>query len=93
MKTKGGKLLAVASIAVGAAAVIAAIYIMVHRMGLNPDYDFGAGAYYYADIPEFEKLTEGISYTTGVPMWGHIVLFLAWGAIMYFAWKKIDKHN
>ena len=33
-----------------------AVYIMACRLGLSPDYDFGAGAYYYADIPGFESV-------------------------------------
>ena len=93
MKTKGGKLLAVASIAVGAAAVIAAIYIMVHRMGLNPDYDFGAGAYYYADIPGYENIEKEGVYHTSVPYWVHVVLFLCWGWLMYRLWVWIDKRK
>ena len=33
-----------------------AVWIMARRLGLSPDYDFGAGAYYYADIPGFENV-------------------------------------
>jgi len=90
---KRNRWLMIASIAVGAVVVIVAIYIMVHGIGLQDSLDFGAGAYYYADIPEFEKYVDKPAYTTSVPMWVHIVLFLAWGALMYFIWNKIDKHG
>ena len=42
----------VALLVVGVATLAAVVYIMVRRLGLNPDLDFGAGAYYYADIPD-----------------------------------------
>ncbi len=34
-----------------------AVYIMWHRLGLSPDYDFGAGAYFYADDPAIQDLS------------------------------------
>ena len=71
--------------------VLAAIYIMVNGLGLVEGYDFGAGAYYYADIPDYENVIKDEGYTSGVPLWVHIVLFLVWGALMYLLWKKIDK--
>ena len=43
------------SIIAAGAVVLVAVLIMVRGLGLAPDYDFGAGAYYYADIPDFEK--------------------------------------
>ena len=33
--------------------VIAAVYIMANGLGLIDSLDFGAGAYYFADIPQF----------------------------------------
>ena len=38
--------------------IAVALYIMAHGMGLIDSLDFGAGAYYYADIPEFAKYTD-----------------------------------
>ena len=34
----------VAFLVVGVVTLVAVVYIMVHRLGLNPDLDFGAGA-------------------------------------------------
>ena len=50
------------------AAIAVALYIMAHGMGLIDSLDFGAGAYYYADIPEFAKYTDGSAYLSQVPM-------------------------
>jgi hypothetical protein len=68
-----------------------AVWIMAHRLGLAPDYDFGAGAYYYADIPGYENVIRDDVYHTDVPVWVHIALFLAWGWLMYRLWVWIDK--
>ena len=79
----------VAFIVVGVLTLAAVIYIMIRQLGLNPDLDFGAGAYYYADIPEFDKYTESAGVATGLPFIVYVGLFLAWGALMYWLWKKI----
>ena len=71
--------------------IVAALYIMAHGMGLIDSLDFGAGAYYYADIPEFAKYTDGSAYLSSVPMWTLIVLFLILGAIVYKVWKWMDR--
>ena len=83
----------IAALVVGALVLAAAVYIMVHGLGLNPDLDFGAGAYYYADIPDFEKYLGGRSNPTSIPYIVYVLLFLAWGALMYFLWKWIDRHR
>lgn len=44
--------------------VLAAIYIMVNGLGLVPEYDFGAGAYYYADIPDYQNVIHDDAFTT-----------------------------
>ena len=85
---KVGKVL---TIAVSGAILLTALYIMVHGLGLQDSLDFGAGAYYYADIPEFDKYTEGTNFAASLPFWVYVALFLAWGALMYWLWKKIDK--
>lgn len=79
------------SILIGFIALAVAAYIMAHGIGLIDSLDFGAGAYYYADIPEFAKYTDGGAYHSPVPMWTLIVLFLIWGAIVYKAWKWMDR--
>jgi hypothetical protein len=73
------------------AVVGCAVWIMARRLGLAPDYDFGAGAYYYADIPGFENVVRDDAYHTDVPVWMHVVLFLAWGWLMYRLWCWLDK--
>ena len=83
----------IALLVVGGAILATAVYIMVRRIGLNPDLDFGAGAYYYADIPEFEKRLNWDTYQAQLPFWVYVVLFLAWGALMYWLWKLIDRRK
>ncbi len=68
-------------------------YIVWQRLGLNPDYDFGAGAYFYADDPAIQDLTEKANLKTSVPKWIYYVLFFAWGALMWFLWKWVDKRK
>jgi hypothetical protein len=80
----------VCTIVLGGATLITALYIIINGLGLNENFDFGAGAYYYADIPQFEKL-EKTTYQTSVPRWVHIILFLIWGFLMYKLWVWIDK--
>jgi len=81
----------VAALIVGAAILIVAVYIMAHGLGLSDSLDFGAGAYYYADIPGFENTDSGTSFVSSVPVWVHILLFLVWGLLMYKLWCWIDK--
>lgn len=68
-------------------------YIMWHRLGLNPDYDFGAGAYYYADDPAIQDLADKATFSTAVPKWIHYVLFFVWGALMWALWKWVDRRK
>ena len=67
------------------------VYCMLNGLGLVDGLDFGAGAYYYADIPEFSKYVNGDHFTSQFPMWVHIILFLAWGGIMFRFWVWLDK--
>ena len=71
--------------------LITTIYIMANGLGLVDGLDFGAGAYYYADIPEFGKYVNKTHFISDFPMWLHIVLFLGWGALMYGIWSWLDK--
>ena len=78
--------------AIIAVAVIAcSIIISVKGLGLVEGYDFGVGAYYYADIPGFEKIINDEAYTSSVPLWIHILLFLGWGYLMWRLWVWIEK--
>ena len=71
----------------------AAVWVMVRRLGLNDEFDFGAGAYYYADIPEFDRVLDTGSYVSSLPLWLAIVLSLLWGALMYALWKRMDRSH
>ena len=83
----------VALLVVGGGSLAAVVYIMVRHLGLNPDLDFGAGAYYYADIPEYEKVLDWDVYQAQLPFWVYLILFLAWGALMFWLWKRIDRRK
>ena len=87
------KLFKAVTIIMVVAVLVIAIYIMVNRLGLVEGYDFGGGAYYYVDIPEFEKIVDQDSYKTSVPVWVHVVLFIAWGWLMWRLWLWIDRKN
>lgn len=92
MKHKDKILPAVTAIMV-VAVVICAIVIAARGLGVVEGYDFGAGAYYYADIPGFEKIINDDAYKTSVPLWLHIILFLAWGWLMWRLWVWIDRRS
>lgn len=92
MKRKDKILPAVTAI-IAVAVGVCAIVIAAMRLGVVEGYDFGAGAYYYADIPGFEKLINDEAYTTSVPLWVHIILFLAWGWLMWHLWVWIDRRG
>lgn len=75
------------------AVCICAAFIAIKGIGIVEEYDFGAGAYYYADIPGFETLLNEDAYDTQVPVWVHIILFLGWGWLMYRLWCWIDSRS
>jgi len=87
----GKQILNIIGIIAIAAVIILAIYCMVNGLGLVEELDFGAGAYYYADIPQFAKYVNGDHFTSKYPMWIHILLFLVWGAAMFKLWVWLDK--
>ena len=70
--------------------LLAALLIMGTGAGTVEGYDFGAGAYYYADIPGFETIMRDDIYRTSVPVVLHVALFLVWGWLMYRLWVKVD---
>ena len=49
--------------------LVLAVYIMLNRKGVVEDYDFGAGAYYYADIPteEYANIDKEGAYINTLP--------------------------
>ena len=87
------KIIRTVTAVVAVAVLICSIVIVTLRLGLVEGYDFGAGAYYYADIPGFEKIMNDEAYRTSVPVWVHILLFLGWGWLMYRIWVWIDSRQ
>lgn len=81
------------TIAVGCLTLLLCIYIMLNGLGLVPELDFGAGAYYYADIPDFEKYMHEGAYSPGLPLWVYILLFLCWGYLMWRLWIWVDRRR
>ena len=79
------------TIIMAVAVLVTAVYIMFNHLGLVEGYDFGGGAYYYVDIPGFDEIVDEDTYSTTVPMWVHIVLFVAWGWLMWRLWLWIDR--
>lgn len=76
------------------AAVIAAVaVIMVNSWGLSDELDFGAGAYYYADMPGFEQWFDKAFYTSYMPLWVYATLFFLWGAVAYRLWVILDRNG
>ena len=93
MSPRGNKALKIATAVLAVAVLLLALWIMARGLGLVEGLDFGAGAYYYADIPEFEKYVRTDAYDSHLPLWLAILLFLAWGALMYLLWIWIDKRK
>lgn len=83
----------VAVAVVGIATLAGVIYVMANGLGLQDSLDFGAGSYYYADIPDFDKYLKWDAYKTNIPYWVYAILFIAWGIIMYLVWKWIDRRK
>lgn len=92
MSSWKNRIFKVITVLVAVVILLIAGYIMLHRIGLVDELDFGAGAYFYADIPNFEKYSGEDIYQSSLPTWIAIVLFLAWGALMYAFWKWVDRH-
>lgn len=86
------KIISTVTAIVAVAVIICATIIASRQMGVVEGYDFGAGAYYYADIPGFETIMNDEAYSAKTPMWVHIVLFLCWGWLMWRLWCWIEKH-
>ena len=75
-----------------AGTLITALVIVARRDGLSDQLDFGAGAYYYADIPDFQKYVRDDVYSDSFPDILYWIIFLAWGGLMYWLWRWIDRH-
>lgn len=87
------RVLGIVSSVILAATIVEAVILMAHHSGLIAGLDFGAGAYYYADIPNFQRFTGQHLYQSGTPAWVIFLLFLAWGALMYKFWIFVDRRS
>ena len=75
--------------------LVLAVYIMVNRKGVVEDYDFGAGAYYYADIPaeQYDEIVNEDAYQPTTPKWIYYVFFFAWGWLMWRLWLWVERRS
>lgn len=87
------KIFKIVTVIMAVTVIVLAAYIMINHLGLVEGYDFGGGAYYYVDIPEFEKIVDQDAFKAKTPVWVHVVLFLAWGWLMWRLWLWIDKKS
>ena len=91
--SRKAKIYMVITIAVVVITLVLVLYIILSQKGLVSEYDFGAGAYYYADIPadEYQEIDPDGAYQSSVPQWIYYVLFLSWGWLMWRLWCRISK--
>lgn len=87
------KLMKFVTTLVAVSALGLSVWVMLHHMGLAPGLDFAAGAYYYADIPEFEKYMHEGAYSTDIPQWVIYALFFAWGYLMWRLWLWVERRG
>ncbi len=87
------KIFRIVTVIMAVTVIVLAAYIMINHLGLVEGYDFGGGAYYYVDIPEFEKIVDQYAFKAKTPVWVHVVLFLAWGWLMWRLWLWIDRKS
>ena len=71
--------------------IVSVVIVMYKNMGLISKFDFGAGAYYYTDIPNFEKYINNSIFKTKFSICFLITLFLIWGVFVYKLWCYIDR--
>ena len=85
----------VITIVVVVVTLVLAGWIMANRFGLVEGYDFGAGAYYYADIPteQYSEIVNEDAYQTTTPKWVFYVFFFAWGWLMWRLWLWVESRN
>ena len=88
---KAMKIVCAAGVILFLAAVFTAIYIMAKGMGHVPGIDFGPGQYYYTDIPGWQKYFLPDHYDNPVPLSVLLILFFAWGFLMYRLWAYLDR--
>lgn len=69
------------------------LWIMLNHMGLAPGLDFAAGAYYYTDIPDYDKVIPESAYTATLPTWVYYALFFGWGYLMWRLWLRVSRDD
>ena len=87
------KIFRIVTVIMAVTVIVMAAYIMINHLGLVEGYDFGGGAYYYVDIPEFEKIVDQDAFKAKTPVWVHVVLFIAWGWLMWRLWLWIERKS
>ena len=92
---KNHKIFKVITIRVVVITLFLAGWIMANKLGLVEGYDFGAGAYYYADIPteQYSEIVPEGDLKTSVPNWIFYVLFFAWGWLMWRLWVWVENRG
>ena len=95
MMNKNQKIFKVITILVMVITLFLAGWIMANQLGLVEGYDFGAGAYYYADIPteQYNEIDHEGAYQTSIPKWIFYVLFFAWGYLMWRLWVWVENRG
>ena len=73
-------------------AIVIAFYMIYNGMGQLPGFDFGAGQYYYTDIPNWQKYFVPDFYENHVPLWILIAIFFIWGFLMYRLWVFVEEY-
>ena len=89
---KNHKIFKVITIVVVVITLFLAGWIMANHLGLVDGYDFGAGAYYYADIPteQYDEIVNEEAFQTSIPQWFFYVFFFGWGYLMWRLWCRIE---
>ena len=93
MMNRNHKIFKVITIVVVVITLFLAGWIMANRLGLVDGYDFGSGAYYYADIPaeQYQQIEPKGDLQTSIPKWIYYVLFFAWGWLMWRLWVRVER--
>lgn len=69
------------------------IYIMYNGIGTIEGLNFGPGAYYYTDIPGWEKIflsPDGIRFNSRHPII-FATIFVGWSIVCWKLWVWLDK--
>ena len=70
---------------------VLSIYIIINQLGIVDKYDFGAGAYYYTDIPDYDKIIKDGENVSSINKSIYYILFICWGWLMWKIWIWVDK--